>query len=195
MPIDVNYFYNLPQGQSILFTAQSLGVPCETIFVSAIIKDLKKNLPTMDRDEIYALATEACKTQNPDIIWQIFKVETNFRVHIVNIGGEKILVGQSAKNYLEKGLQINENIDIGPLQINWRANGAHHVFDPQQYFKGSFSVRFISAYLLKDLVASCKSEWINCYHSRNKIYGDSYRIKIERSGYVLKKILYDFLNV
>lgn len=195
MPIDVNYFYNLPPGRSIPFTAQYLNVPCDTIFVSAIIKDLKKELPKIDRNEIYNLAAEACKTHNPDIIWQIFKVETNFRVHIVNIGGEKTLVGQSAKNYLEKGLKIDDNVDIGPLQINWRANGAHHVFDPQQYFKGSFSVRFISAHLLKDLVVSCKSEWINCYHSRNKIYGSNYRQKIDRSGNDLKKILYDFLNV
>lgn len=193
--IDANYFHNLPPGQSIFYVAQQLNVPCVNIFVSAVVKDLKNNLPAMDKPEIYNLANEACNTQNPDIVWQIFKVETNFRVHIVNLGGKKTLVGRAAKNYVENDLKKDDNADIGSLQINWRANGSRFNYEPEQYFNGSFSVRFISAHLLKDLVISCKTDWINCYHSHNPKRGGNYREKIEKSGNDLKKILYNFLKI
>lgn len=193
---DIHYFHeNIPQNLTIPSVAKKLGISCPQIFVSAIVKDIDKPFREMDKNEIYSLAQAACRTQNPDIIWQIFRVETHFRVYIININGQKTLTGQDAKKFLENGIKNDEKIDIGPLQINWRANGSHYSYKPSEYFKGDFSVEFIAKNLLKNFVRSCKTDWVNCYHSYNETRGKLYRSKIENAGNKLREILLSFLRL
>lgn len=85
------------------------------------------------------------------------------------------------------------NIDIGPLQINWRANGSKWKYKPTDYLDGEFSVYFLSNKILKNYVSTCGMNWINCYHSYDKDRGWGYRSKIYDSGVKLRKILKSFL--
>ncbi|KAB8030906.1 transglycosylase SLT domain-containing protein [Fluviispira multicolorata] len=183
----------VPEGQAIFYVAKQRKIACHSIFLAAAGKAALNKLPPDERLEILNFAKAACRTKNPDIIWQIALVESSFKMRVIQIEGKKVLTGNNAKEYLENGLSKEKNVDIGPLQINWRANGAHSGKSPIEFLSGQFSVDFLSNKILRNYVKSCGNNWINCYHSYNEDRGRSYRSKIQSSGLKLRKILSDFL--
>lgn len=186
-------FESIPQGHAIEYVSQQTGLPCSTIFLAAASKVTKKEFVQKDKINLFDFSKTACQTNNPDIIWQIAYVESAFQMRIIQIEGKKILTGDDAENYLKNGLVKSANVDIGPLQINWRENGSKWKFDPTDFLSGSFSVHFLSKNILKTYVNSCKNNWVSCYHSYNKNLGKEYEEKINSSGNVLRKILARFL--
>ncbi|BBH51610.1 hypothetical protein [Fluviispira sanaruensis] len=181
------------EGQAINFVSKERKIPCHSIFLAAAGKVTSQKLPPDERIEILEFAKAACRTKNPDIIWQIAHVESSFKMKVILVEGKNILTGKNAEVFLKKGLAKDKNVDIGPLQINWRANGARSGFEPIEFMSGDFSVNFLSNRILKGYVKSCGNNWINCYHSYNEDRGRSYRIKIQSSGLRLRKILSEFL--
>ncbi|WP_158998775.1 transglycosylase SLT domain-containing protein [Pigmentibacter ruber] len=187
------YFSSVPEGQAFHYVAKKREIPCHVLFLAAAGKVTSNNLPADERLLMLNFAKAACKTQNPDILWQIAHVESAFKIRIVNIAGKKTLTGDQAKKYLMNGISKNSNIDIGPLQINWRANGSKFKFEPINFLNGDFSVNFLSNNILKNYVSTCGTKWINCYHSYDKSRGTQYREKIDLSGVKLRKILLTYL--
>ncbi|APJ02425.1 lytic transglycosylase domain-containing protein [Silvanigrella aquatica] len=188
-----DYWVRVPEGQALLHVAKVRKIPCHELFLAAAGKAADHKLPADELILIMNFAKAACKTKNPDIIWQIALVESGFRMRIVHIEGKKVLTGLNAVSYLKKGLLKNKNVDIGPLQINWKANGSKFNHSPIDFLSGSFSVDFLSQNILKSYVRSCGMKWINCYHSYNQDRGWGYRKKIDSSGFKLKSILSTYL--
>lgn len=194
MVIEATHALNfIPQGQALQYVAREVRVSCDTLFVIAANKSSGYSLPIEERKNFQEFAKAACKTQNPDVIWQIAKVESNFRMRIVHINGKEVRAGKKAEEYLRDGLDKNANVDIGPMQINWRANGSRLHQNPSDFFDGPFSVEFLSRKILRGYVSDCKENWVNCYHSYKLSLGNAYRKKIDISGLQLRRILSRFL--
>lgn len=193
MLLDTYFPSSVPEGNAIVYISKKRKIPCHEIFLAAAGKATNGKLPPDERLEILNFAKAACDSNNPDIIWQIAHVESAFKMKVVHIDGKSVLTGENAKKYLLNGLLKNENVDIGPLQINWRANGSRFDYHPSDFLNGEFSVDFLKKHILKDYVLSCKENWINCYHSYNKTKGNKYREKIQKSGVKLKEILSGYL--
>lgn len=189
----LDHFATVPEGQAFHYVAKMRDIPCHVLFLAAAGKATSNNLPADERVLMLNFAKAACNTQNPDILWQIAHVESSFKIRIINIGGKKTLIGEKAKEFLLNGISNDLNVDIGPLQINWRANGSKFKFEPISYLSGDFSVSFLANNILKNYVSSCGTKWINCYHSYNSERGQQYRQKIESSGIKLRKILLSYL--
>jgi hypothetical protein len=187
-----SFLTNVPEGQALNFVSKKTNLPCYQLFLAAAGKATKNKLPSDERLLILDFAKAACSTKNPDIIWQISYVESGFKMRIINIEGRQVFTGENAKEYLLKGITNSSNIDIGPLQINWKNNGSKWESNPLNFFDGKFSVNFLSNKILKYFVNSCGIKWINCYHSYDKKRGSSYRVKIDAAGVKLKNILSSF---
>lgn len=184
---------SIPQGHLIEYAVQQTGLSCPTLFLAAASKTIQKEFVQKDKVNLSEFSKAACQTSNPDIIWQIAHVESNFQMRIVQIGGKKVLSGDDAERYLKQGLAKNANVDIGPLQINWRENGSKWGNEPLEFLSGYFSVHFLARKMLKVYVNSCQNDWVKCYHSYNKDLGKKYEEKINSSGNTLRKILSGFL--
>lgn len=189
----IDFLASVPEGQAFQYVEKERKIPCHVLFLAAAGKVTANKLPADERLLIMDFAKAACKTQNPDIIWQIAHVESSFKIRIVQIEGKTSLSGEAAEIFLKKGLAKDKNVDIGPLQINWRANGSKWEYSPEMYMNGIFSVNFLSNKILKNYVKQCGDDWINCYHSYNKNLGFKYREKIHVSGQKLRKILSGYL--
>lgn len=179
----------IPQGHAFEYVSQQTGVPCATLFLAAASKITRKEFVQKDKIKLDEFSKAACQTENPDILWQIAYVESAFQMRIVQVEGKKILLGDDAENYLKHGLGKKDNVDIGPLQINWRENGSQWKYNPTDFLSGSFSVQFLSKHILKTYVNSCKMSWVACYHSYDKNRGKEYEEKINTSGGVLRRFL------
>jgi hypothetical protein len=190
---NIDFLASIPEGQAIQYVSKKRDIPCHVLFLAAAGKASSNKLPADERLLMLNFAKAACDTQNPDILWQIAHVESMFKIRIVNIEGKQVLTGNDAKKFLLKGLPKNKNVDIGPLQINWKANGSKWEYEPINYLNGEFSVDFLSNKILKTYVKTCGDKWINCYHSYNKDRGLGYRNKIELSGRKLRNILVTYL--
>ncbi len=190
---NIDFLASIPEGQAIQYVSKKRDIPCHVLFLAAAGKASSNKLPADERLLMMNFAKAACDTQNPDILWQITHVESMFKIRIVNIEGKQVLTGNDAKKFLLKGLPKNKNVDIGPLQINWKANGSKWEYEPIKYLNGEFSVDFLSNKILKTYVKTCGDKWINCYHSYNKDRGLGYRNKIELSGRKLRNILVTYL--
>lgn len=127
------------------------------------------------------LAEAACRTNNPDIVWQIASVETGFNFEVVRFNSTAtILTGEGAKNYLEK-LKVNNkpiNIDIGIMQVNWFYHRSYFDNDPLRILQPRNQVGFLVERMAPMLNRYCKKQWIGCYHNpangeRAKIYNRS----------------------
>ncbi len=193
MVLYIDYLASVPEGRAFQHVAKERNIPCHVLFLAAAGKVTSNKLPADERVLMMDFAKAACQTQNPDILWQIAYVESEFKIRIINIGGKTVKTGAEAEKYLKKGLPKNKNVDIGPLQINWRANGSKWGYEPVKYLSGTFSVNFLSNKILKTYVRSCGLKWINCYHSYDNDRGWGYRGKINLSGLKLRKILFSYL--
>jgi hypothetical protein len=190
---NIDFLASVPEGQALQYVAKERNIPCHVLFLAAAGKATSNKLPADERLLMWDFAKAACQTKNPDILWQIAHVESSFKIRVIHIEGKTVMTGVEAEDYLKKGLTKNKNVDIGPLQINWRANGSKWGYEPIQYLSGSFSVDFLSNKILKTYVNSCGLKWINCYHSYDNDRGWGYRGKIDSSGIKLRRILSSYL--
>lgn len=191
--LSIDFLSSIPEGHAIQYVAKKRKIPCYELFLASAGRATSNKLPADERILMMDFAKAACQTKNPDILWQIAHVETAFKIRVIHIEGKTVLMGDNAEEYLKRGLPKNKNVDIGPLQINWRANGSKWGYNPIQYLSGSFSVNFLSNKILKNYVSSCGIKWINCYHSYDNDRGLGYRKKIDSSGLKLRIILSSFL--
>lgn len=140
-------------------------------------------------------ASTACRTSNPDLIWQIAYVESGFQFEMVRINGVnareyKVLKNQAAVNYLKnlKKSQDKVNVDIGVMQMNWAAHRHEYENDPTEMLKPKRQVSYLLDGMITPLVKKCGGNWVGCYHQW--INGDSayqYRKRVEKAGKKLKK--------
>jgi len=175
-------------GHAILDTAYYLNRPCHQIFVESVYHEN----PTSYRNnyaDLKNFAEAACQTSNPDIIWDIAKVESNFNFKILGVAGKSVLKNNyEIQNYL-KGISQNSNFDIGPMQINWRYHAAKSGYPISYFFDGKFSVYYVSTKIIGNLVSSCKNAWISCYHSAKSGEGLKYKRLIYNADQKLRKRL------
>ena len=184
----------IESSQEIQFVAKQTNQSCSQIFLkSAFLTKKKENYSTEDLKRLVDFSRAACLTSNPDIIWQIAYVESGFEMRVIGIPGKGKLVGSAAENFT-KNLTSPINIDIGPIQINWRAHGFHSGFAPEQFFSGVFSLDYATKKIVPNVLRDCKSNWINCYNSKNQRLGQVYRKKIDSADIVLRKNLYSILK-
>lgn len=187
-------FSHVPPGQALVYAAQQTQIPCYTLFLAAAGSATQNKLPPSERLDVLEFAQAACRSKNPDILWQIALVESGFRMKVVQVGGKEALYGAKAVAFVEQGLAPHMNVDLGPLQINWKANGSKHPFEPKNYFEGPFAVDFVSRHLAEGYLRDCGPQrWIHCYHSYNPERGTAYGQKIWVAGVQLRGILTQYL--
>jgi hypothetical protein len=185
---------HVPPGRAFVYVAEQTKIPCHTLFLAAAGSATKNKMPANERLDILEFARAACRSKNPDVLWQIALVESSFRMKVVQIGGKEALYGEKAVAFVEQGLPAHMNVDLGPLQVNWRANGSKYSFHPKEYFKGQFAVDFVSDYLAVGYLRDCGPyRWIQCYHSYNPERGTAYGQKIWLAGLQLRGILTQYL--
>jgi hypothetical protein len=108
-------------------------------------------------------------------------VESGFHPYVLNHDGESLSFSSAVQSLDYAQTQIaqgNTNIDIGCMQINWKAH--QHKFDsPRELLVPTTNIRY-AAKFLKTLYKEFGS-WskaVSAYHSRNKAKSKSYLIKI-----------------
>lgn len=184
---------SLPQDNAISYTSHSSHLSCSLLFSTTASQATNQNFTKSEKNSFRPFARAACQTQNPDIIWEIAYVESKFKQHIVAVNGKEILMNKEAFHFLRHGITENSNVDIGPLQINWKANGTHWHYKPEKFMDGKFSVEFLSTKILNTYVTSCHNAWIQCYHSKNKKLGAEYLANIKNARKKLRMLLSKFL--
>ncbi len=177
----------------ILYVALHSGKSCEIAF-----RDLARAVGFKSKEKLEVAAMEefavaACRSSNPDIIWQLAYQESAFRFQLVrdNLPGgmAKLYEGEAAVNFLQRlnPLDFNRNVDIGVMQFNW---GWHHqgfqqkplmVLPPKaqvDYFLQSFS---------GEIYERCQGRWVGCYHSTNdKSRAKKYEEDVLEKGRILR---------
>lgn len=175
-------------GHAILDTSYYLNMPCYEVFALAVFHEN----PTSYRrnySDLKNFAMAACQTSNPDIIWDIAKVESNFNFKIVGVAGKNVLRSDSDINKYLSSANKNSNFDLGPMQINWKYHVAQSGYPATYFFDGKFSVYYVSKNILGKIVMSCKKNWISCYHSAKSDEGNKYKNLIYNADVKLRKIL------
>ena len=189
--------------QSFILYAASLlpsQVGCVDLFVDAAL--LANRKASEDKALLVSLAETACKTSNPDAIWQIAKVESGFRFRIVavNSGGKtsKVFQGDSAAAFLKslaKNPNARPNADIGVLQMNWRAQGEQYGWDPIRMADPSEQVKHLVDNMMGDL-SRCGNLWIGCYHSYgNGTLAKGYAKRVAQAGKGMREYLAEALTL
>lgn len=157
---------------SVLLAMSMLtGVDCGTLFLTAIAQVNRKI--ELTNPELEAFAKSACSTSNPDIIWQIAYVESGFKTLIIRSNddsGGQVLRDDDARIALgelkETGnWQGSRNLDLGILQINFRAHGKKFNNDPHFMINPVNQVGYLVNQMMSELHAKCGDLWIGCYHS------------------------------
>jgi len=117
----------------------------------------------------------------PSLLMAIAFVESGFRPYAVNNGGESLQFHTPGESlaYVEKQIaQGNTNIDIGCMQVNWKAHRGKFE-SPRELLVPSKNIRFAATFLkslYEELGTWAKA--IAAYHSRNKVKSRPYLIKI-----------------
>jgi len=117
----------------------------------------------------------------PSLLMAIAFVESGFRSYAVNDGGESLEFNTPGESltYLEKQIaRGNTNIDIGCMQINWKAHRAKFE-NPRELLVPTTNIRYAATFLkslYEELGTWAKA--IAAYHSRNNVKSRSYLIKI-----------------
>lgn len=185
--------HQIPISQEIRYVSLKAKKTCEEVFLQAVyLANNEKNFDKEEKQNLKSFSYTACKSKNPDIVWQIAYVESKFKMKVIGIPGQSSLYGDEAVHFLTK-IKNNQNVDIGPLQINWRAHGSHSGYPAHYFMNGTFSLQYISKFILRPIVNTCKSNWINCYNSHNYILGQQYRHRVETADLELRRVLGDIL--
>lgn len=167
----------------ILYAAVHTGQSCENVFIEAVKRE-RPVISQSDMMQLRVLSEAACRSSNPDIIWQIAYQESSFRFDIVRIntqGKEQVLSGQKAHSFLQnlKRSQEKINVDIGVMQINWHWHRQHFDHDPISMLNPEKQVQYIMNHLTPKIVQRCADDWVGCYHHpSNRYRAKSYQKKV-----------------
>lgn len=152
----------------IAFVAALTNQPCPQVFEDLTKDFMKPERYLSESLQLRDLAQEACRTTNPDIVWQIAKVETNFGFDILRFNKtHKVLRGEQAVGYLE-GLKETKkpvNIDIGVMQVNWYWHRPFFRTDPLVMAQPQMQVRYLVEEMAPFVKKFCRTNWIGCYHN------------------------------
>lgn len=186
--------HEIPISQEIRYVSFETKKTCEQIFLRAVysVKD-EKNFDKEDKQNLQSFSYTACQSKNPDIVWQIAYVESKFAMKVVGIPGQDSLYGNDAVKFLST-IKNNQNVDIGPLQINWKAHGSHSGYPAQYFMSGTLSLQYLSKFILGPIVKVCSENWVNCYNSGNRELGHKYRNKIDGADLELRRVLAEILQ-
>lgn len=190
----------------IINAAMSLGLPCERVFVDAALIVAPRAIGELsDLDEF---ASISCKTDNPDVIWQIAHVETNFRFKIVAFNGAdgrtaRVMEGEAAKKAMAaltsrvsgKSRRKRPNVDIGVMQMNWRVHGEGYGLDATKMSSPSAQVKYLVDKMAPELVPGCGARWVGCYHSWSPGLSKKYIGRIRSSELTLKKAVSEVVSL
>lgn len=193
--MNYNYIpYQIPLYNSIQLVAKILNTSCSNIFMSAVYDSRKVKYNQKDFESVKQFSEYACQTSNPAAFWIIAKVESNFTPRIIRINKlNKVLKNEEAESYA-KSTHFMDNIDIGILQVNWKYNGKESGLSSTDFLNPYNSAFYITNNFIPKIYNDCKNNWINCYNSKNTIFGDIYRYKIDKENKNLRKILYYYLD-
>jgi hypothetical protein len=164
-------------GHAVLDTANYVHLPCWEVFVNCVHQENKLSY-LQNYSALKSFALAACSTKNPDIIWSIAKVESNFNFKIIGVEGKRVIRNENEINEYLKNSNNNSNFDIGPMQINWKYHASKSGYPAKYFFDGSFSVYYVTKNIISVVVKSCKKNWVNCYHSYNSNEGNLYKVRI-----------------
>ena len=161
----------------IAFLALKTGVACPDAFYSTAMHAREGGVADVSdievyKGQLYNLAVVSCKTSNPDALWQMVYTESNFSFNIVNLqyNGMK-LSGDKAVAFAKtmarnKATAKSLNVELGPLQINWKKMGSHATdFEPIDFLDSLKSVRYLASPWVREKMKGCgEEEWTKCYY-------------------------------
>lgn len=190
----------------IISAAMSLGLPCKQVFIDAALLVAPRALGELS--ELDEFASIACKTDNPDVIWQIAHVETNFRFKIVAFNGSdgrtaRVMEGDAAKKAMAAltsrvsgdSRRRRPNVDIGVMQMNWRVHGEGYGLDATKMSSPSAQVKYLVDKMAPELVPGCGARWVGCYHSWSPGLSKKYIGRIKSSEFTLKKAVSEVVSL
>ena len=183
----------LPSASLILLTSIYAQLPCETIFFETAAQGISKERLERESNDLWELSQVACETNNPDIIWKIASVETNFQFNVIRFNkSAKVIKGEQAKNYLGTLAKHKWpiNADLGVMQMNWYWHKQSFNNDPYKIVRPRDQVDHLITRMIPMITKYCKRDWIGCYHnpangSRAKHYNRAIkqaRKRLERAG-------------
>ncbi|MBX9839211.1 MAG: hypothetical protein K2X69_12980 [Silvanigrellaceae bacterium] len=175
-------------GHAINTTAELMNRSCWEIFVNAVYLENKKTYQNQ-YNELVRFAKSSCKTSNPDVIWSISKVESNFNFNILGVAGKEVVTDKEKIQHYFRTSDSKRNFDIGPMQINWRYHVVNSGYPANYFLDGEFSVNYISNKILSNIVKKCQNNWISCYHSAKSAEGLKYKKLIYNADIKLRKNL------
>ncbi len=185
----------------IMYVALHVGQSCETAF-----KEMARSagFKAMEKTELVAMdefASAACRTSNPDIIWQLAFQESNFRFDLVRdnlvFGGANLYEGEPAIGFLNKlgPGDLGRNVDIGVMQFNW---GWHHQGfqnQPLTALSPAAQVAYFVESFSGEIYVRCSGRWVGCYHSTNdKSRAQKYEQDVVEKGRVLRLYALKYLR-
>ncbi len=181
----------------ILYAAAHAGQNCETVFRETAAKVNPQVVSEEERPYLQELASAACQTTNPDIIWQIANQESSFRFVIARDNSEaggKVYRGPQAINFLnkmkKKSLQSTENaanVDIGAMQFNWVWHQNGFGKDPIRMLSPAAQVEYLLEKFGETIYQRCLNKWVGCYHNAtDRQRGSRYQSAVLKKGRVLQ---------
>lgn len=186
----------------IFYAAIHSGQSCETVFKETAIQVNPEAAAEDELPYLEKLASAACRTTNPDIIWQIAYQESSFRFVIArdnSDGAGKVYRGSEAIKFLKKlkknslkNTAKSQNVDIGGLQFNWiwHKNGFNK--DPLLMLSPVAQVDYFLEKFGESIYQRCLNKWVGCYHNAtDQDRSSQYQTSVAKKGRILQlKALY-----
>jgi hypothetical protein len=180
----------------ILYAAAHAGQNCETVFRQTAAKvNPEVNSPS-ERPYLEELATAACQTTNPDIIWQIVNQESSFRFVIARDNDDegKVYRGPAALSFLKdlrkksrKNAEKQANVDIGAMQFNWSWHQGGFGRDAVRMLSPAAQVDYLLDKFGETIYQRCLHKWVGCYHNASdRQRGSAYQSAVLKKGRVLQ---------
>lgn len=182
----------------ILLTALYTQSTCEDVFYQTAAKRMKPSRLAKEGSELKQLASAACKTTNPDIVWQIAAVESGFEFNIIRFNRQAAVIrGQKAKKYLKvlERSQAAVNADFGVMQFNWYWHRDSFNRDPYTIITPKAQVKNLVEKMVPMVYRRCKSQWVGCYHNpANGPAAKQYNKRINQARKLLKNYALKVIN-
>ena len=186
----------------IALLATTLHLPCRQVFVDTVL--LHRPTAAEEMPKLREFADASCKTNNPDLLWQVAYVESGFRFSIATLNkatipynGKKpvVLEGREAGRHLERLAQTTstqsghggaQNVDVGVLQINWGYHAESFGFSPNRMLSPAAQVSYIIDNMMPGLYERCGTKWVGCYHSADSRRAGRYSAMVDNAKKRLK---------
>ncbi|MDQ3230374.1 MAG: hypothetical protein M3Q07_01025, partial [Pseudobdellovibrionaceae bacterium] len=156
----------------ILYAAAHAGQNCETVFQETAAKVNPNVMTNGERPYLEELASAACQTTNPDIIWQIVNQESSFRFVIARDNSEeggRVYRGAAAINFLKdlrrkspRSKEKAASVDIGAMQFNWAWHQDSFGRDPLRMLSPAAQVEYLLEKFGEHIYQRCSSKWVGC---------------------------------